>query len=33
MAWILVGFERLAAFETHTGAHAMLHQKAYFTVY
>jgi IS4 transposase len=30
MAWILVGFERLAAFETHTGAHAMLHQNSVF---
>jgi IS4 transposase len=30
MAWILVGFERLAAFETHTGAHTMLHQNSVF---
>jgi IS4 transposase len=30
MAWILVGFERFAAFETRTGAHAMLHQNSVF---
>jgi len=30
MTWILVGFERFAAFETHTGAHAMLHQNSVF---
>jgi IS4 transposase len=28
MTWILVGFERFAAFETRTGAHAMLHQNS-----
>jgi IS4 transposase len=30
MAWILVGFERFAAFETRTGGHAMLHQNSVF---
>jgi IS4 transposase len=30
MAWILVGFERFAAFETPTGAHAMLHKNSVF---
>jgi IS4 transposase len=30
MTWILVGFERFAAFETHTGAHAMRHQNSVF---
>src|SRR5262245_20692580 len=30
MAWILVGFERFAAFETPTGGHAMLHQNSVF---
>jgi IS4 transposase len=30
MAWILLGFERLAAFETRNGAHAMLHQNTVF---
>jgi IS4 transposase len=30
MAWILVDFERFAAFETRTGAHAMLHQNSVF---
>jgi len=30
MAWILVGFERLAAFETPTGAHAMRHKNSVF---
>lgn len=30
MAWILLGFERLAAFETREGDHAMLHQNSVF---
>ena len=30
MAWILLRFERLAAFETRNGAHAMLHQNTVF---
>jgi Transposase DDE domain/Domain of unknown function (DUF4372) len=30
MTWILVGFERFAAFETHTGAHAMRHKNSVF---
>src|SRR5580658_5396202 len=30
MAWILVGFERFAAFETRTGGHAMRHQNSVF---
>jgi IS4 transposase len=30
MAWILLCFERLAAFETRNGAHAMLHQNTVF---
>jgi IS4 transposase len=30
MAWILLRFERLAAFETREGAHAMLHQNSVF---
>ena len=30
MAWILLGFERLAAFETRKGIHAMLHQNTVF---
>lgn len=30
MAWILVGFERFAAFETPFGAHAMLHKNSVF---
>src|ERR671936_1660395 len=30
MAWILLCFERLAAFETREGAHAMLHQNSVF---
>jgi hypothetical protein len=30
MTWILLGFERLAAFETRKGAHAMRHQNTVF---
>jgi hypothetical protein len=30
MAWILLHFERLAAFETRKGVHAMLHQNSVF---
>jgi hypothetical protein len=30
MAWILLRFERFAAFETRNGAHAMLHQNTVF---
>jgi hypothetical protein len=30
MAWILLGFERLAAFETREGVHTMLHQNSVF---
>jgi IS4 transposase len=30
MTWILLGFERLAAFETHKGIHVMLHQNTVF---
>ena len=30
MAWILLRFERLAAFETREGAHAMLHHNSVF---
>jgi hypothetical protein len=30
MAWILVGLERFAAFETRTGGHAMRHQNSVF---
>ena len=30
MAWILLHFERLAAFETRKGTHAMLHQNSVF---
>jgi Transposase DDE domain/Domain of unknown function (DUF4372) len=30
MAWILLRFERFAAFETRKGAHAMLHQNSVF---
>src|SRR5205085_8960904 len=30
MTWILLGFERLAAFETRKGSHAMRHQNSVF---
>src|SRR5215475_3185805 len=30
MTWILVGFERLAAFETHKAIHVMQHQNSVF---
>jgi IS4 transposase len=30
MAWILLGFDRFAAFETRKGSHAMLHQNSVF---